>query len=1511
MGGDQGTAPNSGWFDDPTGRSELRFWTGKEWTSWVWDGTAVASDRSPLRKPLNRSDLEHLTFVARVFLPEARAIGLVTPQAEAGLEGLLRQLTDEASGTSPAPPLPAASAQTTASVQPAASVSPAVSVPPSQPVPPSPWPAQASSPASEQARTSTDSAFGRWWERSRQAVGSDLAVHGLAYLGVLMFFVGVFGLVVFAFGDVTPGLRPLAEFLIAIAPFAAGAMLLRRQAFIVGRALEGMGGLLLPIMVAATLVDGVPFPPDPHGIPLVLVLTALTGLIAASYAWWSMRHLNSALRYLVAPLAWLTVAVAVLGAGRAIPVGKEVATPTAVQVAAIAAALVLTVALARSRPRSVLAAPTLAVAGPSLFVVALLAALTWTAQGWPGGPVLISGLLILTALELLRDQLPVTVLGLAEPWWWAIVWWAAVQSGVSPAPAGLAAVLVFVIITEVAAAARRPVWAVALPAFGAATALASTWFDPRWAAAGLILAALWAVRRRMAPYPLPGAATAFDLAAAVLPLLALVTLAQATSRPSAVAVGTGVVLLSTFPAVRPVWRRDPDDTFWITWWRTAATLIALAAMAVSTEDLSTTQHWLVTGSLALTGLACLVGPLPGAWRPWPVTALLTAAWFTACATLEAPDLVRSGALALAGLAMVVAAHAMSGVAGSAGAPDADLNAGIGLAGHVLGLLAVLSVAQGRWSPVVAVGLGTAAWVVTAVRDGQGASPVGDALRRIGGWLGWLPAGVVAVGAPLTVALALDAGGVLRLGDPWAVLVPAVTAVTYAAATRLRLPGRVGATAAWGGFASALVASAVAWERLPQCVALGALVVSVAVLRPQRRVPVMTWTAWLACAPLAGLLAAQVWPWFGRLSWQTSVVMTSVSVGSALLVGGAAADLRGRAWAPRFSPAHSSSLGPVVIGAAELMAGVALAYLSLSSDQAGWASLIAAGAVLATAGLSGAGALAGAGILAGWGAVVLLAGGQIEARPWIPVVVTLVLLAGAHLLSSLPAKADARPLWWARWDLPLLVTAAPVALTALAAAAGSPQWGATFVAVGLESLLVAVRLRRVPAVATTTAAIGWGLVLAGAADAGEGWLALALLGFSAALTALAVSAQGQARLLCQVSGALAALVAWQVTVIWLSWPLQQSIDVTALGAGVLALAAALVARSRLLERSWSLVWGGMAVSVAALVAGYAESLAWWQPPDGQPGWPVAAGLLLVAAALLTAAEPLDQSWLSGLGMAFVAISVTQSLQAGGAGAGVQVLVLAVLSAVCAVLSMLLFVRGLAQKWRAQILFLGVALAVGALLIAISSPSTDARVYLAAALATAALQSAAIGVVRRIILAQILSPILACGSWLTFSSSALADDPQWVTPIGLAALAVVGLWRRDRRQQAGPVASTDIVVLELTGVAFLIGPSLVQSVTESARYAVLAAALGLAVLGWAVITKVRRRVATGALTVLASCVLLVAVPLVGLLPSWQGAGLWVLIAAVGLVALLVASFLEQGKAAARKGLSRFDEVTAGWE
>ena len=80
---------------------------------------------------------------------------------------------------------------------------------------------------------------------------------------------------------------------------------------------------------------------------------------------------------------------------------------------------------------------------------------------------------------------------------------------------------------------------------------------------------------------------------------------------------------------------------------------------------------------------------------------------------------------------------------------------------------------------------------------------------------------------------------------------------------------------------------------------------------------MTWVSWAVVAPLVGLLAAQTWPWFDAQPGEHTVAFTLAAVGSVLLVGAAATDLRGRPWAPRLLPSHRWALPPAAIGAADL------------------------------------------------------------------------------------------------------------------------------------------------------------------------------------------------------------------------------------------------------------------------------------------------------------------------------------------------------------------------------------------------------------------------------------------------------------------------------------------------------------------------------------------------------------------------------------------------------------------
>src|SRR5665648_1094526 len=70
----------------------------------------------------------------------------------------------------------------------------------------------------------------------------------------------------------SPSLRPMAELSAVVVPFLAARLMVRHQAAVVGRALEVVGGLLVPIMAITSQVDGYQLPRDPKGPALVLSL---------------------------------------------------------------------------------------------------------------------------------------------------------------------------------------------------------------------------------------------------------------------------------------------------------------------------------------------------------------------------------------------------------------------------------------------------------------------------------------------------------------------------------------------------------------------------------------------------------------------------------------------------------------------------------------------------------------------------------------------------------------------------------------------------------------------------------------------------------------------------------------------------------------------------------------------------------------------------------------------------------------------------------------------------------------------------------------------------------------------------------------------------------------------------------------------------------------------------------------------------------------------------------------
>ena len=58
-------------------------------------------------------------------------------------------------------------------------------------------------------------------------------------------------------------------------------------------------------------------------------------------------------------------------------------------------------------------------------------------------------------------------------------------------------------------------------------------------------------------------------------------------------------------------------------------------------------------------------------------------------------------------------------------------------------------------------------------------------------------------------------------------------------------------------------------------------------------------------------------------------------------------------------------------------------------------------------------------------------------------------------------------------------------------------------------------------------------------------------------------------------------------------------------------------------------------------------------------------------------------------------------------------------------------------------------------------------------------------------------------------------------------------------------------------------------------------------------------------------LIVVPLLPLLPEWRGAALWVAVAGLGLAAIIVATFIERGRAKVGAWVASLSETMNDWE
>ena len=1154
-------------------------------------GDAVARERIAafLASALARGAVDNQTYSKlRALLDEAH------PVTRPWLEEPAWKPAPAAKAPTPVAPHPPPPVQAPPQVEPPVSpkTPPDTAPPPTKtPVPqPAAPPPQPVAPAVPKAAWEPGEVLRRRATELWEAVGPDVSVHGFTYLGLLLTFVGVFGFMFFSFADLPDAVQPFIEVVIPVLFFVWAWFLKRRDAVVVGDIMELLGGLVLPLVVFAGLVDSAPVPPDLTDGWLIAGLFTACLLIAAGYAWWTGRHPDSMLRYLVAPMIW----VAALAPGFAFKsderlIGPAITRLVSAQPALSAAAITATLAAIKLRPDHRLAAPSAAAALAAVPITYLLTVVLAAGEGWAYPvPLVLAGAATIGSAELLAQRYEFTrVVAFLRPFLLAVTLIPLVPV-LGLGWTGLIATTAYLVLLEWEIRGDSEPVAMLIAGGGVLAGLAMTVEEPWLMVAGWALATMWAHWRRIQGIESEDARQVLTIAATVLPIGVAVGLVWALPDAMAALV-IGAVLAAVTGVVR--WSGTTDH-FWKYWLTAAGAALAVGILSAYIDG-SLESLWPAAAAGALA--AVTLGVAPG----WPAARV----WMAAGAGVLAMRIgLDAGGVsaeteavwwATAGLGAVVAAWLWGR------APAAHLAA----VGHLLGFGALLA-GGSAGARAFAVTAWTLGWLVTVVagdmeRDSvaglmhRGATQFGAADPRVRSVFEVAPAVVLATSIPFAV-LAF-AGLWDEFGDnrAWTGLALALLAIGYGVGARL-LTGRrsLSVVFAVGAVVLSIIGVAVtAPDPWPSIVA-AASVMAVAwlVARPLAWT-LYTWFAWVMFGGLTALLAYQAGVPARNLHF---VVLLW---GGFLVVGGLAFDdlrtgRRQRGEGLRLPWVRY----PVVLGALAIPLGLAPIYTQ-GPEVFGWWSLLAAGFYAAVAVQLRAGAVTAP-------AYALAAVGVVALSPWpfmerpavlVPVAAVLVLLSwGAERLQGRYGSFEL----YQRWDLPPLAVAHIVAFVGLVRGA-EVESVATWIGFGILSVVIGVWKHR-----RAWADAGNVLVLVGAAFAGPGWLALALAATAVRGVIGAITTTDLERVSYHVMGVVAAGLSWVAVASWQEWTTPQVVSYTALVFGALALVVGGLTAWLRLAPEWTVAWGGLALAGI----GVSAALAPWNVVDAYP----AIGMLLFAA-----------------------------------------------------------------------------------------------------------------------------------------------------------------------------------------------------------------------------------------------------------------------------------------------------------
>lgn len=1428
---------------------------------------------APPRTPSDRIgslELDHLAY-AEGLLAEADLHGLVDPSTADRILGLIeeRRLRVIAAMLPSAPIASPAASATSPSAGPKRDA-----------------PAVGDARVGVHRPTPRPSAIGDRTRRIKELIASDVAMHGLAYLGVLLLFAGAFGFTLFSFNTVGAAMRPVAEIGVPSLLLGSAWFLRRRRAPVVATGLGLIGGLLLPVMLFASFVDGVAYPPDLDGNSLVSTLAVVSVLLAIAYAGYSARHPDASLRYLVAPMTWAACWALGLIMAKDPAGGIDLRDWSAGQLALVSVAVAVTAAFPRLQPRARLSAAVRISVLPGIAIAYGLTLALAASEGWPPIPVAVAGLSALAVVELLAgtahtsdplDLLESAILGITA---------SALVAGLGPGRGGAATALAFLALLDWQERGGRGALGRLVSGVGVGIGLSLSLADPWAGVAAFGVVSAWAHVRRLRRSPgATGAENAIiDLAAALLPLGVAWGLLQALPTDVALAI-FACAPLAIAAAVRLTHR---DDVFYA-WWTPAAAVAVIAGTAwlPSAEE--------PVAASAIATLAIATSP----WR-WPAATMWAAAaggaW-TAHLILRAADVAagyRSMAMSATGLAVVLVSSIIRRT------PVAGHVAAVGTLFAVGGLVSAetetaLLLAQVAWC---------AAWLLMVVdQEREGAPLVALTIRlgrrpaaRAARGLAAVPALVLATSLPFLVTAIGRHVDAIAAHRSWSGVVLSGLAIGYAIAARMAVPRKpLAPVLTWASFAVAAVGIAVAAPDLvPSIEAVSALIVAVIALGGALREPVMTWTAWGASGALALLVSAKTGAPVGDLP------LVVLAWGAASMLGGLALDdvLSGRR-TPGQGVRQTWLVAPVALGALAVPVGLAFLLTGPAAETGRWA-LVGAGFYLVAAIFLRAGAVSavsyaltivGIGALTPW---------SILDRPDTGPVFAAALVGASLIFSRATPPRDP----WLRWDLAPLVVAHGVAAIALARSLDVGGVPVTWVGIGAVSMTLAA-VRRNPSWAVAGAA----LILVGAWDAGPGWLALALGGGSAGAALAATRSHGAVRWALQATSMICAAGAWSQVALWAAWLLPRTVTFTALLTSAVAVTVGLSARWADLRRDWAAALGGLSLAGGMAVAVLAFAPA--STIDPHTGAELLAPVWAsIAAGSGLAARPLGEPALRHL-------CVLLSVAAGALlGYGEQLEPAALTAAwsttavAATVGSLVLWTRRPGAAWTLPLALL--AASTGAATIVVAGSAWPRRDLLEVALLVLGIQAAAAGIVLRRPEPLYASCLLFCGAWLLFASESLSGEVQWFTvPIGIALLSIVAIGRAARRHQGLPPTSPELLSLEFLGMTLVVGAGLAETVVASPERGLFALVAGIGLAAWGALTKIRRRVFFGAGAVVLAVTLMLGGPIARMVPNVTGPALWITIAATGVVLIALATGLERGRATVAATIRRLDSLTEGWE